>query len=256
MTHHLGMTAILGFTYLDGVLMLSDTEETTSEGTKSDCDKLYRFNSPSGTVLTGRAGNAHLIDCANQELNKYFAHGMPGTPDVAVTPDLVLQGLNIFARQFFLETVGECEDTEQDIPGYFELLIAVDILKKQTLLFKMLGNRVLWLAPPRHECIGSGAHVIPPMLRDFQFVPTKETALFCGIRMMNRAKRTMPGVGGKTDSSSAEQRNDNIFWNGQHRSYRSSRGQLRGIRGKDRLHGGLTRLQGISRDRCKLRTSV
>lgn len=194
------MTAILGFSCLDGVLMLSDTEETTREGTKSDCDKLYRFNSPSGTVLTGGAGDAHLIDCANQALNKYFAHGMPGTPDVRVTPDLVLEGLNIFARQFFFETMCEFEDTGQDIDGVFELLIAVNILKKQTLLFKLIGNRVLWLAPPRHECIGSGVHVIHPMLRDFQFVPTKETALFCGIRMMNRAKRIMPGVGGKTEA--------------------------------------------------------
>lgn len=194
------MTAILGFSCLDCVLMMSDTEETTSEGTKSDCDKLYRFNAPFGTVLTGGAGNAHLIDCANQELHKYFGHGMPGTSDVAVTPDLVLNGLNLFAQQFFSETIGECEDTDQDIPGYFELLIAVNIHKKQTYLFKLLGNRVLWLAPPRHECIGSGVHVIHPMLRDFQFVPTKETALFCGIRMMNRAKRIMPGVGGKTEA--------------------------------------------------------
>jgi hypothetical protein len=38
------------------------------------------------------------------------------------------------------------------------------------------------------------------MLRDFQFVPTKETALFCGIRMMHHAKRIVVGVGGKTEA--------------------------------------------------------
>ena len=38
------------------------------------------------------------------------------------------------------------------------------------------------------------------MLRDFQFVPTKETALVCGIRMMYHAKRIIQGVGGKTEA--------------------------------------------------------
>jgi hypothetical protein len=38
------------------------------------------------------------------------------------------------------------------------------------------------------------------MLRDFEFITTKETALFCGIRMMNQAKRIIQGVGGKTEA--------------------------------------------------------
>jgi hypothetical protein len=41
---------------------------------------------------------------------------------------------------------------------------------------------------------------VDPMLRNFQFVPQKETALFCGIRMMYHAKNTMQGVGGKTEA--------------------------------------------------------
>jgi hypothetical protein len=193
------MTAIIGFSCFDSVLMMSDTEETTSQYTKSDCDKLYRFNSPSGTVLTGGAGDGHLIDCANQELEKFFATGMPGTPDVEVTPQLILDGLNIFAQKFFSETTAGYAGSGVQPPD-FELLIAVNVLKKQTLLFKLRETRVLWLAPPRHECIGIGAEVVHPMLRDFQFVVTKETALFCGIRMMNRAKRTLQGVGGKTEA--------------------------------------------------------
>jgi hypothetical protein len=76
------MTAVVGFTCFDGVLLMADTEETTSTFTKSDCDKLYRFNSPSGTVLTGGTGDGHLIDCANQELKEFFGAGLPGTPDV------------------------------------------------------------------------------------------------------------------------------------------------------------------------------
>jgi 20S proteasome alpha/beta subunit len=51
------MTAILGLNYLDGVLMMADTEETTSTATKSECDQLYRFTFPIGTVITGGAGD-------------------------------------------------------------------------------------------------------------------------------------------------------------------------------------------------------
>jgi hypothetical protein len=93
------MTAIIGFTCFDSVLMMADTEESTMQG-KSSCDKLYHFPSPSGYVLTGGAGDAHLIDCANQELQKFFCEGLPGTsPNAPLTPQLVLDGLNIFARR-------------------------------------------------------------------------------------------------------------------------------------------------------------
>jgi hypothetical protein len=79
------MTAIIGFTCFDSVLMMADTEESTTQG-KSSCDKLYHFPSPSGYVLTGGARDAHLIDCANQELQKFFGEGLPGTsPNAPLT---------------------------------------------------------------------------------------------------------------------------------------------------------------------------
>jgi hypothetical protein len=194
------MTAIIGFTCHDSVLMMADTEESTTEATKSSCDKLYRFTSPTGTVITGGAGDAQLIDCANQALQHYFATGLPGTPDVPVTGQLILDGLNIFAQKFFSETTEQYETAGLDPLPEFELLIAVNNLKKGTLLFKLLRNKVLWIEPPNHRCIGSGEWTVHPMLRDFQFVPTKETALFCGIRMMYHAKRIIQGVGGKTEA--------------------------------------------------------
>jgi hypothetical protein len=94
------MTAIIGFTCHDSVLMMADTEESTTQG-KSSCDKLYHFPSPTGYVLTGGAGDAHLIDYANQALQQFFAAGMPGTPsDAPVTFQLVLEGLNVFAQKY------------------------------------------------------------------------------------------------------------------------------------------------------------
>jgi hypothetical protein len=194
------MTAILGFTCTDSVLMMADTEETTSHYTKSDCDKLYRFNSPSGTIITGGAGDAHLLDCANQALQQYFASGLPDTPDIPLTGQIVLDALNSFAQKFFSETTARYAASGMNPLPEFQLLIAVNIHKKQTLLFKLSRNEVLWLPPSRHECIGSGVLQLHPMLRDFQFVTTKETALFCGFRMMYQAKRIIQGVGGRTEA--------------------------------------------------------
>jgi hypothetical protein len=194
------MTAIIGFTCFDSVLMMADTEESTTRG-KSSCDKLYHFPSPSGYVLTGGAGDAHLIDCANQELQIFMGKGMPGTPKEApLTPQLILDGLNIFAKKFFKETTKTYKATGIKNPPDCELLVAVNILKKQTYLFKLSLNKVLWVIPPNHKVIGCGDLIIHPMLWDFDFVPQKETALFCGIRMMYHAKNIVEGVSGFTDA--------------------------------------------------------
>jgi 20S proteasome alpha/beta subunit len=193
------MTAIIGFTCNDSVLMMADTEESTTYG-KSSCDKLYHFASPSGYVLTGGAGAAHLIECANQELHTFFATGMPGTPDVPLTPQRVLDGLNIFAQKFFSETIEQYKAANLDPSLDFELLVAVNIPKNGTYLFRLYLNKVLWIAPPNHAVIGCGDSVIHPMLQEFQFGHPKETALYCGIRMMYHAKNTVQDVGGKTDA--------------------------------------------------------
>ena len=200
MYHLQVMTAILGFTCNDSVLMMADTEETTSQYTKSSSDKLYRFNSPIGTVITGGAGDADLIDCANQELHDFFATGMPGTHDKKVTNKVILDGLNKFAKKLFSETTKVYATAGLDPLPEAEPLIAVNNLKQQTILFKLTRNKVRWIPTSRHECIGSALWQLHPMLRDFEFITTKETALFCGIRMMNQAKRIIQGVGGKTEA--------------------------------------------------------
>ena len=127
--------------------------------------------------------------------------GMPGTPKNApLTPQLVLDGLNIFAKKFFKETTKTYKAVGIKDPPDCELLVAVNILKKQTYLFKLSLNKVLWVTPPNHKVIGCGDLIIYPMLWDFDFVPQKETALFCGIRMMYHAKNIVEGVSGFTDA--------------------------------------------------------
>jgi hypothetical protein len=186
------MTAILGLSYLDGILMMADTEESLGGDAKSECDKLYRFIFPSGTVITGGAGDSHLIDCANQDLHQFFAH------KVKVTPQEILETLNGFALKFQEEAISPLKGFQYE-PG-LEMLIAVNCNKQSTLLFKWKQSRVIWIAPPQHTSIGAGVVQIHPMLRDVQFAASKECMLFHGLRMMYHAKRAVAGVGGKTEA--------------------------------------------------------
>ena len=57
------------------MLMMVDTEETMSTAAKSECDKLYRFPFPIGTVSTGGAGDSNLVTYANQQLHQFFITG-------------------------------------------------------------------------------------------------------------------------------------------------------------------------------------
>ena len=191
------MTAILGFTYLDGVLMMADTEETTSSSTKSECEKLFRCTFPIGTVVTGGAGDSHLIEYANQELHKFFIRGGGQRPERKSTPDELLEALNEFARKFFRETATPYRGFATELVPNFEMLIALNYDKK-SYLFHWVDNRVVWIR--QHISIGTGMTQLHPMLRDFQFSATKETTLFMGLRMMFHAKRTVQAVGGKTEA--------------------------------------------------------
>jgi hypothetical protein len=184
------VTAIVGFNYLDGILMLADTEESLGEGAKSECDKLYRFSFPSGTVITGGAGDSHLIECANQEMQTFFSS------QVKASPTEVLEKLNEFAGQFFKTVVSPLDGVVCGL----EMLIAVNCNKQSSLLFSWKLNRVVWIAPPQHVSIGSGVAWTHPLLRDIQISPSKECALFYGLRLMHHAKRAVPGVGGKTEA--------------------------------------------------------
>jgi hypothetical protein len=194
------MTAIVGFTCLEGVMMMADTEETTSSDTKSDCDKLYHFPAPDGIVVTGGAGDAHLIECANQEMQHFFAKGEFQKPDALLDGEGLRAALNDFAQEFFADTIAQFAGMSPALVPGFDMLIAVNLHRKSTLLFRWTHNRVRWIPQGMHDCIGAGVTQLHPMLRDFEFMPTKETALFCGIRMMLQAKRIVQGVGGKTEA--------------------------------------------------------
>jgi hypothetical protein len=192
------MTAILGMNYLDGVLLMADTEETTSGSTKSECDKLCRFTFPIGTVITGGAGDAHLIEYANQEMHQFFAKGGGQSPDVKWAPEGILAALNNFAQNFFQSNIGPYGGLAAELVPSFEMLMALNY-DQRSYLFHWRDNRVVFVPSPHHASIGSGMVQLAPMLRDVQFAAPKESMLFLGIRMMFQAKRIVQGVGGRTE---------------------------------------------------------
>jgi hypothetical protein len=167
----------VGFTYLDGVLMMADTEETTSISTKSECDKLYRFIFPIGTVITGGAGDSHLIPYANQRLHEFFIRGGAQNPNTKSKPEELLAGLDEFARDFFEETLRPYAGFAAELVPSFEMLIALNY-DKQSYLFHWADNRVVWVT--QHISIGSGVIQLSPMLRDVQFPAAMGLAGFLG----------------------------------------------------------------------------
>jgi Proteasome subunit len=190
------MTAILGLHYLGGVLMMADTEETTSTATKSECEKFCRFTFPVGTVLTGGAGDTHCIEYANQELHRYFSRGHP---ERKATHEDILDGLDKFAQKLFRETIGQYRGFASELVPTLEMLITVNY-EHHSRLFHLANNHVVWVPPSRHLSIGAGRIQLHPMLQDVQSQANKETMLFLGAKMMFHAKRIVQAVGGKTEA--------------------------------------------------------
>jgi hypothetical protein len=205
----------------DGVLLLADTEETTSIGTKSEADKLYRFFFPagivaaggtdrmyrlivpagivaaggaSGTVVMGGAGDSHFIEWANQELQEFLGKGFKQGENIKAK-------LNDFARMFFRATVGEYRGFAAEIIRDLEMEMLIAISSAgQTWLFRWQRDRVKLEPKLGHTSIGCGMIQMHPMLRELQFSFTCEAMLFHGIRIMLQTKKTVQGVGGRTEA--------------------------------------------------------
>lgn len=193
------MTAILGMNCFDGVLLLADTEESLGGDAKSESDKLHRFTFPIGhpaemvgTVITGGSGDTHLIECANQELERFFQTEIEKDTDVLIA-------LNAFATTFFSQTLSPYEGISSDQIPFMEMLIVVNF-RGRSRLFCWKKGRVLAISEDTHDSVGCGDTQIHPMLRDVQFSGGHENMLLHGIRMMRHAKRSVTGVGGKTEA--------------------------------------------------------
>ncbi len=171
-----------------------DTEESTSLYTKSEADKLARFICPYGTVVTGGSGDAHLIDCATQELSEFFR----GTPPPSVD---IKAKLNEFAQNFFRDTTGQYSGLATELVPSLAMLIAINF-NQHTWLFRWTHNRVLLIPSGAHTSVGAGDAQVHPMLRDVRFLtpPSCDGMLLYGTRIMLQAKRMVQGVGGKTEA--------------------------------------------------------
>jgi hypothetical protein len=186
------MTAILGFHCLDGVLLLADTEEMTSEGTKSECEKIQRFTSQNGSVfLVGGAGNSHFIEYETQELFKVVQTFASWEELHAI--------LNKEAKKFVRENLRPYYGSSQE-PSGIALLIAVYFQQGAT-LFHWEHDAVALVPQFQQASVGCGSIQMHPMLRDIERPYLSCTAtLIHGVRIMFHTKRIVRDVGGRTEA--------------------------------------------------------
>ncbi|MFZ0333429.1 MAG: hypothetical protein WAN10_08895 [Candidatus Acidiferrales bacterium] len=199
------MTAILGFNCADGVLMLADTEEWTSEGTKSECEKIARFVSQNGGVfLVGGAGDSHFIEYETQRLTD--------TVQTFTSWKELYEVLNKEAKTFVKQNLAPYRGLSQE-PSGIALLIAA-YYQNETALFRWQHDAVSLLPPFSGASVGCGFIQTHPMLQD-----VKDSRLTCtatlihGVRIMLHTKRIVRDVGGKTEAM-AVYKNGGTQWYG------------------------------------------
>ncbi len=187
------MTAIVGLQCTDGVLLLADTEETISQESKSECDKLSMIQCPYGRIVSGGAGTAHFIEYAEQVFEREFLTSNRGWPEV-------LTDANALMRRIKRDTVGSYKGFPIEmIPESATLLTAINV-SGRTLLYRWQDNMALAINPSTHDSIGIGINQTRSLLRDIHIRMGADAMLFYGVRVMNQAKRRVNGVGGKTEA--------------------------------------------------------
>lgn len=186
------MTAILGLTCTDGILMLADTEESLSQESKSECDKLRSYLCPNGQVLLGGAGQSHLVEYAMRHIGLSLLQKRRTWEEIEVD-------LNVLNRRIFQETLGPYQGFAAGVvPEWIDMLIAVQSFG-QLRLFKWTQTTVI-PANTYHTSIGAGVAQMHPMLLDMNFVFSAKAMLLFGVYVMRQTKRIVQSCGGKTEA--------------------------------------------------------
>jgi 20S proteasome alpha/beta subunit len=187
------MTAIVGLQCTDGVLLLADTEETISQESKGECDKLSVLQLPHGRVLLGGAGLSHFIEYAQQAIERDFLASSRTWPEILVDANALFRKINRDTLGFYKGFAAEF------VPEGIALLTAVNS-NGHTNLCRWQNDSVVAVDPRKHDSVGCGIHQTYALLRDINIRMGADAMLFYGVRVMKQAKRRVNGVGGKTEA--------------------------------------------------------
>jgi 20S proteasome alpha/beta subunit len=180
------MTAILGFTCTDGILLLADTEASfIHSGTKSECDKLQYRKANNGMMLCGAAGSGRDIDYATFQLESRMLQRTPTSGN---------------------ELYVQIEELTRSIATSLNRYLDIDMLLavrpyafNNVSLYRWSSDLIYPITG--HACSGSGMIQLEPLLRHVDFTGPSDTMLLYAVRLMLDAKRLVQGVGGKTEAA-------------------------------------------------------
>lgn len=187
------MTAIVGLQCTDGVLLLADTEETISQESKGECDKLSVLQFPHGRMVMGGAGTSHFIDYAEQTIERDFLKTSRTWPEILVDANSLFRKINRDTLGFYKGFASEL------VPDGIALLTAINS-DGHTILCRWQNDSVVAIDPRRHDSVGCGVYEAHDLLRDINIRMGADGMLFYGVRVMKQAKRRVNGVGGKTEA--------------------------------------------------------
>jgi len=175
------VTAILGFTCTDGILIFGDSEGSYAV-TKAECDKVRRVKTGFGMVVAGISGT---IDDGDYALHRLSRHDLK-----AGKWEEVEESLDGLAHTIYAE-VGSLD---------LDMLLAVrpPHLNDGARMFRWLGSYVYPIK--QHACAGSGAMHLDPQLRMLDFTGPSDDMFLFGVKLILDAKRFVQGVGGDTDA--------------------------------------------------------
>jgi hypothetical protein len=186
------VTIIAGFQCADGILLCADSEQGTSQVTKSQTSKSRLFQLGRATIAIGGAGDGALIDYAVQELIQHLL----------TQPSLELNTLgdvlNRYASRLFRGHIRPYAGFSSEFIPEVAFLVAIEI-GGECRLFKWERNFAYAVPLMTHTSIGIGTIQSEQLINQQQFSFPAEQMLFYAIRVMQKVKQLVQGCGGKTE---------------------------------------------------------
>jgi hypothetical protein len=190
------VTAIIGFSCIDGVVLAADSEETYDKHLKVYTHKLFPFERKTWRAVVAGSGPAYLIDYAKDKIIAALHAGLKNENEFYESLSKILDGL--YKNEFKLYPFASPEESViQQLVGvqFFDESASLWMMPA---LFECQSNLVTKVKQGQSRVLGMGETVKETGVNFADWRLTAELAEWASISVIHEAKRRLGGVGGKT----------------------------------------------------------